>query len=125
MITIRVPCLPPSVNNAFVTVGKRRVLSKDAATFKELVKWTMLAGRETKPRPIDGLLEVSLTFYSQKWMTKAGTPRRIDLDNKAKLFLDAAFEVLHLDDSRIWQLKLRKLEGPEESVMRIMPLEGA
>jgi len=123
MITVRVPCLPPSVNNAFVTVGKRRVLSKDAATFKDLVKWTMLSALQAKPRPIDGLLEVSLTFYSQKWMTKAKTPRRIDLANMEKLFVDAVFEVLHLDDSHIWQLKLRKLEGPEESVMRITPLE--
>lgn len=119
---LRIPCLPPSSNNAFVTVGNRRVLSKEARAFKDLVQWTVKTG----PRPLpkfSGPVSVTLTFHSNRWLTKAGKPRRIDLGNMEKLLVDATFEMLHMDDSNIWKLTLRKLDGPEESVIRIQPLQ--
>ena len=123
--TLRIPGLPPSTNNAFASVGNRRVLSKDAKSFKDLVRWTILADRHNPKPKFKGPVEVSLTFYSQKWLTSAGKPRRIDLGNLEKLACDAVFEALGLDDSSIWKLTLRKLDGPEESVIRITPLDGA
>lgn len=121
MFTLRIPGLPPSTNNAFATVGNRRVLSKDAKAFKELVQWTIKTG----PRPLPkfaGPVEVLLTFYSERWLTKGGKSRRIDLGNMEKLFIDAVFEMLHLDDCNIWTLTLRKMDGPEGSAIRIQPL---
>lgn len=122
MITVRVPCLPPTTNNAFVTVGNRRMLSRDASAFKDLVRWTMLANHERRI-PIKGLVEVSLTFYSQRWRIKDGRPRKADVSNLEKLLVDAVFEHLRMDDSAIWKLTLRKLDGPEESVIRIQELQ--
>jgi len=122
MFTLRVSMLPPSTNNCFVTVGNRRVLSKEAKAFKELAQWTVKVGLKPLPK-FAGPVEVSLTFYSGKWLTKAGKPRRIDLGNMEKLLVDAVFEMLHLDDSNIWKLTLPKLDGPEESVIRIQPLQ--
>jgi len=121
MFTLRIPCLPPSTNNAFVTVGNRRILSRDAKAFKELVQLTVRVCPKPLPK-FTGPVEVSLTFYSEKWLTKAGKPRRIDLANLEKLFVDAVFEQLEMDDSAIWKLTLRKLDGPGLSVIRIQPL---
>ncbi len=121
MFTLSIPGLPPSTNNAFVSVGNRRVLSQDAKAFKELVQWTVKVGPKPLPK-FAGPVEVSLTFYSQRWLTKAGKPRKADVSNLEKLLVDATFEMLHLDDSNIWKLTLRKLDGPELSVIRIMPL---
>ena len=119
MFTLRIPGLPPSTNNAFITAGHRRALSEDAAVWKQGVQLATLC---TRQKAIQGLLEVSLTFYSQKWLTKSGKPRRIDVANLEKLFVDAVFHQLGMDDSNIWKLTLRKMDGPEESVIRIIPL---
>lgn len=122
MIVIRIPGLPPTVNNAFVNGRNGRHLSQEATVWKQGV---MLATICTRQKAIHGLVEVSLTFYSEKWRTKAGKPRKIDVANLEKLFVDAVFKQLGMDDSNIWKLTLRKLDGPEESVIRITPLDGA
>lgn len=120
IITINVPLLPPSTNHAFASANGHRFLSKEAKEFKELVKWKVTAARS---KGIPGPVMVSLTFYSLKWFTKAGAPRKIDVANLEKLFVDAVFEQLGLEDSHIFDLRLRKLVGPEQSVICITQME--
>ena len=117
MITVSIPCLPPSTNNAYATVNGRRVPTKQAKTFKELVEWSTLA--QTNRKPLKGILSVSLTFYSETWFTKAGEPRVIDLGNLEKLLVDSVFKALGMKDHMIFELKLMKLIGPEQSIIRI------
>jgi hypothetical protein len=120
MISLEVPGLPPSTNMAFVNHKGGRHLSLEAKWFKEAVQ-TVVACKRVKA--IQGQLQVSLIFYSEKWFTKAGTPRRIDVANLEKLFVDAVFEQLKMDDSAIFSLNLHKRVGPELSVIKIRPLE--
>lgn len=120
MFTLSIPGLPPSTNHAFVNGKKGRYMAPDNTIWKNGVMMAVLC---TRQKAIPGLVEVSLTFYSEKWLTKAGKPRRIDLANLEKLFVDAVFEQLGMDDSAIWKLTLRKLDGPELSVIRIQPLQ--
>ena len=104
--------LPPGVNNQYVTVGKRRVLSKTAQTFKRDVRTQIDGLRERGAiAPAQetalgaSLLGVYLTFYFT-------TPMRRDLDGGLKIALDALAESLGFDDRAIVDLHLTKQIDP-------------
>ena len=104
--------LPPGVNNQYVTVGRRRVLSKDAKAFHRDVAAIVQELRSRggldegwlatlKEQP----LAVDLTFYFE-------TPFKRDLDGGLKITLDALFERLGLDDRYVVALTLEKRIDP-------------
>lgn len=104
--------LPPGVNNQYVTVGRRRVLSKPAHTFnRDVAKAVERARREGVVLPSveaalgDALLGVYLTFYFE-------TPMRRDLDGGLKIALDALCRALGLDDRAVVDLHLSKRIDP-------------
>ncbi len=104
--------LPPGVNNQYVTVGRRRVLSKPAQTFKrDATKAIERARRDGVVTPAaeaalrDALLGVYLTFYFE-------TPMRRDLDGGLKIALDALCGALDLDDRAVVDLHLTKRIDP-------------
>lgn len=104
--------LPPGVNNQYVTVGRRRVLSKPAQTFKrDAAKAIEQARRDGVVTPTaeaalrDALLGVYLTFYFE-------TPMRRDLDGGLKIALDALCGALGLDDRAVVDLHLTKQIDP-------------
>lgn len=104
--------LPPGVNNQYLTVGKRRVLSKSAKAFnadvRKLLERARLDGVVTpemeeafKP----AFLGVYLTFFFE-------TPNRRDLDGGLKIALDALCTGLGLDDRAVVDLHLTKRIDP-------------
>lgn len=104
--------LPPSINNQYVTVGRRRVLSKAAQRFhrdvgKQFARWrvdgTVTVGSEAALR--DSLLGVYLTFYFE-------TPMRRDLDGGLKITLDVLAKELGFDDRAVVDLHLTKRIDP-------------
>jgi crossover junction endodeoxyribonuclease RusA len=104
--------LPPGVNNQYVTVGNRRVLSKEAQAFKrdvgKLVARLRAAGDllpETEEAFKEAFLGVYLTFYFE-------TPHRRDLDGGLKIALDALCRALGLDDRAVVDLHLTKRIDP-------------
>ena len=104
--------LPPGVNNHYVTVGRRRVLSKPAMGFKRDVDRTIERLRQSgtitdaQQRALaKSLLGVYLTFYFE-------TPMRRDLDGGLKIALDAVCRALDLDDRAVVDLHLTKRIDP-------------
>lgn len=100
--------LPPGVNNQYVTVGKRRVLSVPAKQFgrdvAKIVEGLRRSGRVTPAieRALgDSLLGVYLTFHFE-------TPFRRDLDGGLKIALDALGRALGFDDRTVVDLHLTK-----------------
>lgn len=104
--------VPPSVNNQYVSVGRRRVLSAPAKAFKRDVKKIVERAR------LDGvisaaaddamkasLLGLYLTFYFE-------TPLKRDLDGGLKIALDALCEALGVDDRTVVDLHLTKQIDP-------------
>jgi crossover junction endodeoxyribonuclease RusA len=100
--------LPPSINSQYVTVGRRRVLSKTAKSFKNDVRKQIerlrLSGQiplalETEFR--GSLIGAYLTFHFE-------TPFRRDLDGGLKIALDAVSEALAIDDRMVVDLHLVK-----------------
>ena len=104
--------LPPGVNNQYVTVGNRRVLSKPARAFRKDVEVEIerlrTKGRlapATEKSLQKALLGVYLTFYFT-------SPMRRDLDGGLKISLDALGDCLGFDDRRIVDLHLTKQIDP-------------
>jgi crossover junction endodeoxyribonuclease RusA len=104
--------LPPGVNNQYVTVGRRRVLSKPARAFKQdvakLIERMRIAGsltRQAEAAFADSLLGVYMTFYFE-------TPRRRDLDGGLKIALDAMASAIGFDDRDVVDLHLAKQIDP-------------
>ena len=104
--------LPPGVNNQYVTVGRRRVLSKPALAFKKDVARTIERARQAGAVPADvdkvlakALMGVYLTFFFE-------TPMRRDLDCGLKIALDAVCGEFGLDDRAVVDLHLTKRIDP-------------
>src|SRR5215203_5652141 len=104
--------LPPGVNNQYVTVGRKRVLSKPAQAFnKDVAKIVEKLRRdgvlspETEAALKDALIGVYLTFYFE-------TPNRRDLDGGLKIALDALCRALGIDDRAVVDLHLTKRIDP-------------
>lgn len=104
--------LPPGVNNQYVTVGRRRVLSKPARAFKQdvakQIERMRISGsltRRAEAAIIGSLLGVYLTFYFE-------TPRRRDLDGGLKIALDAMAAAIGFDDRDVVDLHLSKQIDP-------------
>ena len=104
--------LPPGVNNQYVTVGNRRVLSKTARAFRKNVEVEierlrtkgMIDPRAEKALG-SSLLGVYLTFYFT-------SPMRRDLDGGLKIALDALGDCLGFDDRKVVDLHLTKQIDP-------------
>ncbi|CAN5648223.1 hypothetical protein BH23CHL2_BH23CHL2_23250 [soil metagenome] len=115
MKTVRLTLpLPPSVNNQYATVGKRRVLSREARRFRRsvaaIVRDGFSAGRihqgwidTARGEP----LACDITFYFT-------TPYRRDLDGGLKIALDALLDALDLDDRYVVSITLTKQIDPLE-----------
>src|SRR5215210_8006829 len=104
--------LPPGVNNQYVSVGRRRVLSAPARTFNRDVAKVIAAQRTsgklstaTERALADSLLGVYLVFFFE-------TPHRRDLDGGLKICLDALARTIGFDDRSVVDLHLSKKIDP-------------
>jgi crossover junction endodeoxyribonuclease RusA len=104
--------LPPGVNNQYVTVGRRRVLSAPAKAFHRDVARAISALRSAgKIVPsgermlAESLLGVYLVYYFE-------TPLKRDLDGGLKITLDALGRTLGFDDRSVVDLHLTKRIDP-------------
>ena len=104
--------LPPGVNNQYVSVGRRRVLSAPAKTFNRDVAKLIAARRTsgqlsgaTEKALANSLLGVYLVYFFQ-------TPHRRDLDGGLKICLDALARTIGFDDRAVVDLHLSKKIDP-------------
>jgi crossover junction endodeoxyribonuclease RusA len=112
MNTLRITLpLPPGVNNQYVTVGKRRVLSKDARAFRRSVAAVTRALHlrqdvtELLPVLLEQPFACDFVFYFE-------TPFKRDLDGGLKIALDAVCDGLGLDDRYVVSITLEKRIDP-------------
>ena len=104
--------LPPGVNNQYVSVGRRRVLSAPAKSFNRDVAKLIAAQRTsgqlstaTEQALASSLLGVYLVYFFQ-------TPHRRDLDGGLKICLDALARTIGFDDRAVVDLHLSKKIDP-------------
>jgi crossover junction endodeoxyribonuclease RusA len=104
--------LPPGVNNQYVSVGRRRVLSTTAKSFhRDVIK--VIAALRTKgellPMTEQALAHSQLGVYLVYYFE---TPHRRDLDGGLKITLDALGRALGFDDRAVVDLHLSKKIDP-------------
>ena len=112
-VTLRLTLpLPPGVNNQYVTVGRRRVLSRTARAFhKDAAAAIELARRDGTVTPATEAalgrapLGMMLEFFFE-------TPHRRDLDGGLKIALDSLGRALGFDDRTVVDLHLSKRIDP-------------
>lgn len=104
--------LPPGVNNQYVTVGHKRVLSREASAFKKQV----MAAVENAVSHDGALLEEIETMRAIPLAVDFDfhftSPRRRDLDGGLKIALDSLCAALGLDDRDVVDIHLAKYLDP-------------
>jgi crossover junction endodeoxyribonuclease RusA len=104
--------LPPSINEQYATIGKRRVSSKPARRFKREVR-NRIRAMEYAGQISDGLRECLRSSYLALFLDfYFETPFKRDLDGGLKIALDALCEALGLNDNRIVDIHLVKRIAP-------------
>lgn len=105
MIRVELPW-PPSTNHAYATVRGRRVKTREATAYAQIVAAWMNTPAGRKAKEVwngDTRFHVRLEAYPPD-------RRRRDLGNLEKVAVDAAFAWLHLDDSCIDDLHIVRLD---------------
>ena len=104
--------LPPSINQQYTQVGKKRVLSKEHAQFKKQVRHKVHRLRvdavitdEFITALNAGWVGLFLDFYFE-------TPLRRDLDGGLKITQDALLDTLGVNDNRVVDVHLLKRMDP-------------
>lgn len=82
--------MPPSLNNVYATVGKRRVKVQSYTDWRELCSW-IIAGVPPRDFRIGGPVTVQIELPAKM---------RGDLDNRIKPILDALVGSKRIDDDR-------------------------
>jgi ADP-dependent phosphofructokinase/glucokinase len=117
--------MPPSVNQAYVNAGKKRVASSQLRLFKkECMLWAcknrdeITTAKKKISQFIDRGYEISLSFRfffpEEKLFTKKGKAKKIDTSNRIKSAEDAICRILDFDDKYVFELKAVKELGPTE-----------
>ncbi len=104
--------LPPGVNNQYLSVGRRRVLSAPAKSFHRDVS-KKIAGLRSSGQlssAVDAALGTSLLGVYLVYFFE--TPHRRDLDGGLKITLDALSRALGFDDRAVVDLHLSKKIDP-------------
>jgi crossover junction endodeoxyribonuclease RusA len=104
--------LPPSINSQYVTVGNRRVLSKEAQVYKRQVAKHLQQLQRAQRIPTlfielanTGYIALFIDFYFE-------TPLRRDLDGGLKIAQDAICTTLGVNDNRVVDIHLVKRIDP-------------
>lgn len=105
---------PPSVNRMWRRGGNRTYLSKAGREFKAAVA---MICRAKKVRPLYGPVAVEITWRRKR--------RDGDLDNRAKLALDALNGLAYEDDSQIVELHAYRRDDKANPGVTITVREAA
>jgi len=104
--------LPPSVNQQYVTVGNRRVLSKASRRYRRAVERAVHRLRFDGTLP-DELVDLLKTGYMGLFIDfYFETPLRRDLDGGLKITMDAICDTLGVNDNRVVDVHLVKRIDP-------------
>ena len=92
----------PSLNQMYTYLKKvnRRVLSAEAKAWKNKVKSNVVNTLGLYTFDKSTLFSLYIELH-RDFLTKAGSPRKIDIDNTIKIIQDAIFEGIGLDDSHV------------------------
>lgn len=104
--------LPPGVNNMYVSVGNKRVLSKEASAFKKHVAAAIENAVSHDATLLDELETMRETPLGIDFLFYFPSPKKRDLDGGLKIALDGLCGALGLDDREVVDIHLAKYLDP-------------
>lgn len=124
MISISLPGLPPSANQAYFNLPRGgRTLSKAGKGYKTETSANIIRNHQSSIRDIKKNwpygLAIKLTLehlYNDTWPEKAANRyKKVDVSNRIKLLEDALVDSLGIDDSQMIMVLAYKQVGTPES----------
>ncbi len=112
MIIVSVPGKPQPKGRPRV-VGTRAFTPTSTRDAEERIAWAL---RRVVKVPLAGKLAVKLSFHT--------SDLRADVDNLAKLVLDAGNKVAWIDDRHIWDLHIKRYQVAKGEEMTTIEIEG-
>jgi len=106
--TFTIPTIPPSYNKQFkINFRQRKVYLDHAAK-----QFVYLAKLSTPNMEVtEGCVYKLSIEYHSNWFFKNGKVKKQDIQNMDKLLIDAVFEKMGVDDSRVWEVHLYKVQS--------------
>lgn len=110
--------VPPSTNNAYVNSSRGRVLSAVARAFKDAAGWQALSqARQLGWRYQQGhRIGIKIDLYFKD-------DRKRDIDNCAKLVIDAIAQALSFDDCIVDDLHIRRRPADKHNPRCVIKIE--
>lgn len=110
--------IPPSTNNAYVNSSRGRVLSAVARAFKDATGWqALILARQLRWRYQQGhRIGIKIDLYFKD-------DRRRDIDNCAKLVIDAIAQALGFDDCIVDDLHIRRRPPDKQNPRCVVKVE--
>lgn len=111
-LEIKIPSIPPSYNKEFkINYSLRQTyLSQEVRDFKNLVKRFMYPWYPPDNCHFSIYIEIH-----QDWFYKNHKLKKQDVQNMDKLLVDAIFERIGCDDSRVWELTIKKKQSSDRT----------
>lgn len=120
MIEIKGIPYPPTMNHRYIPKGGRLILSPEYRKYKqEMLFFTANKCRNINAEHLkEKKLSVEIDYLGpwETWFTKSNRIRKTDADNRHKSILDFLFPFIGLDDSQIFDFKIRKLVGSNQTI---------
>lgn len=120
MIEIKGAPFPASLNSKYGQINGRLILSKEYRQYKAnlnlflIHKYRDLKKNDLKDKPL--LVTVEYCGSKISWFTKSGQIRKKDCDNYQKSLFDVVFPFLGLDDSQIFDLRIKKVINEGQTI---------
>ena len=105
-LRLRLP-FPPSTNQLYATVFKRRVLSAEGKKYKRYVSQRVPV--LTPPLEVHESIEIRLKFH-YPLLFRNGKRRKLDISNRIKVLEDAIVDALGEDDSAVSTLVITRAD---------------
>lgn len=111
-IEIKIPGHPPSVNNLFMTIGKRRIKSMEYRDWESAVQKAIFKHPErvSMKKYKDRLYKLEIFVVKNSWFCQNGKPIIKDTPNFIKALEDAVCRFTGWDDRYNYETRVRKLE---------------
>lgn len=112
--------MPPTLNQSYVNVGKRRICSRGLNEFKAAtLRWGLahkaqLCRIRAKLEEFEGYkvrLEFLFKFEPGKLFTKQGKFKKLDVSNRIKAAEDSVSALLGFDDRNVFRIEAEKVEA--------------
>jgi Holliday junction resolvase RusA-like endonuclease len=121
--------MPPSVNNLYISMGRRRVKAPSYRAFeRQVLQWMMLHAQELdlarKLSTMTGpqrFIHIDAVFFMHRSriLCKDGRPKKNDTANRIKALDDALAQILGIDDCYFWSGSYDKAAVDDESLVGV------